>query len=162
MHRVLRVAAADMNHVAPVIAFACRQGAVRALDEAGRLGLSIPRDLLVVDVPCAGLVSDRILLDAIEQGARGVMVLGCHHDNCRSLWGSDLTGSRVEALRKKLGELGAGEQRICFHPVAANEAFRLIHLLEDSMGRFPGGRAFEPDPYREVPGGDALQEVSHG
>ncbi len=162
MHHTLHVATADLAQSPPVVAFACRQGAIRAMDEARRQGLSLPQELLVVDVPCAGLVSDRILLDAIEQGARGVMVLGCHHDNCRSLWGSDLAGSRVEILRKKLAELGVEEQRICFHPVAANEAFRLIHLLGDAMGEFPEGRAFEPGPYRAVDGDEFGQEVIHG
>ncbi len=161
IHQTLHVATADLNQSAPVVAFACRQGAIRAIDEAVSQGLSLPDELLFVDVPCAGLVSDRILLDAIEQGARGVMVLGCHHDNCRSMWGSDLTSSRVDALKNKLSELGVDAKRVCFHPVAANEAFRLVHLLNDAMDEFPQGRGISPAGRRELTA-EAGQEVSHG
>jgi len=144
VHEMLRVAAREMLGRRPIIAFACRQSAVPAADAAGHTGLALPTDVLLIDVPCAGLVDERIVLDALEQGARGVLVLGCHHDNCRSLWGSDLSGKRVEKVRGALGAIGVDGERVRFHTLAANEPHRLAHLLAEAAANMPTGRIGEP------------------
>jgi coenzyme F420-reducing hydrogenase delta subunit/Pyruvate/2-oxoacid:ferredoxin oxidoreductase delta subunit len=143
MHKVLQVATRELLGRRPLIAFACRQSAVPAADAAGHAGLTLPTDVLLIDVPCAGLIGDQILLDAFEQGARGVLVLGCHHDNCRSLWGSDLSRKRVGKLREALGALGVESERVQFHTCAANEPHRLAHLLAEASDRMPADRIGE-------------------
>ncbi len=143
MHDTLQVATREMLGCRPIIAFACRQSAVPAADAAGHMGLTLPTDVLLVDVPCAGLVGDQIVLDAVEQGARGVLVLGCHHDNCRSLWGSDLSHKRVERVRRSLAAVGAQPERVQFHTVAANEPHRLAGLLAGAAENMPAGRIGE-------------------
>ncbi len=140
MHEVLRVATKEMLGRRPIIAFACRQSAVPAADAAGHAGLALPTDVLLVDVPCAGLVDDQIVLDALEQGARGVLVLGCHHDNCRSLWGSDLSRKRVDRVRKAIEAVGVEGERVQFHTLAANEPHRLVHLLDEASESMPAGQ----------------------
>lgn len=140
MHDMLTVATRDMLGRPPIIAFACRQSAVPAADAAGHARLSLPTDVLLVDIPCAGLIGEQIVLDALEQGARGVLVLGCHHDNCRSLRGSDLARNRVEKVRQALGALGVQEGRVQFDSLAANEPHRLAHLLARASEDIPAGR----------------------
>jgi coenzyme F420-reducing hydrogenase delta subunit len=102
--------------------------------------LALPTDVLLVDVPCAGLVGDEIVLDALEQGARGVLVLGCHHDNCRSLWGSDLGRKRVDKVRGALATIGVERERVRFHTLAANEPHRLARVLAEASHSMPAGR----------------------
>lgn len=143
MHEVLRVAGREMLGRRPIIAFACRQSAVPAADAAGYAGLELPTDVLLVDVPCAGLVGDQIVLDALEQGARGVLVLGCHHDNCRSLWGSDLSRKRVDKVRQTIEAVGVEAERVQFHALAANEPHRLAHLLAEASVSMPTGQIGE-------------------
>ncbi|NQT36293.1 MAG: hydrogenase iron-sulfur subunit, partial [Planctomycetes bacterium] len=140
MHDTLQVATQELLGRRPIIAFACRQSAVPAAGAAGHAGLALPTDVLLVDVPCAGLVSDQIVLDALEQGARGVLVLGCHHDNCRSLWGSNLSRKRVDKVRNALGAVGVESERVRFHTVAANEPHRLAHVLAEASQSMPAGR----------------------
>jgi coenzyme F420-reducing hydrogenase delta subunit/Pyruvate/2-oxoacid:ferredoxin oxidoreductase delta subunit len=137
MHEVLQVATQEILGKRPIIAFACRQSAVLAADGAGQAGLALPTDVLLVDVPCAGLVGEQIVLDAVEQGARGVLVLGCHHDNCRSLWGSDLSRKRVDRVREALAAVGVDGERVRFHTLAANEPHRLAHVLADASQSMP-------------------------
>jgi coenzyme F420-reducing hydrogenase delta subunit len=140
MHEVLQVAAREMLGRRPIIAFACQQSAVPAADAAGDAGLALPTDVLLVDIPCAGLVGDQIVLDALEQGARGVLVLGCHHENCRSLWGSDLSRKRIDKVRGTLGAVGVEGERVQFHTLAANEPHRLAHLLAEASESMPAGQ----------------------
>jgi len=143
MHDTLQVATRELLGRRPIIAFACRQSAVPAADAAGHVGLALPTDVLLIDVPCAGLVGDQLVLDALEQGARGVLVLGCHHDNCRSLWGSDLSRKRVDKVRDALGAVGVEGERVWFHTVAANEPHRLAHLLAEASKSMPAGQIGE-------------------
>ena len=164
VHDLLKVAVDELCGSVPLIVFACRQGAIRALDTARREGLRIPNDLLFVDVPCAGLISDRILLDTIEQGARGAVILGCHHDNCRSLWGSDLARARVDRIHEQLAALGLPGERVRFQSIAANEAFRLVRLLKEATEQMPGGRccALEPKVTKPRVEQTKQEEICHG
>ena len=143
IHDTLQVATQELLGRRPIIAFSCRQSAVPAADAAGHAGLALPTDVLLVDVPCAGLVSDQIVLDALEQGARGVLVLGCHHDNCRSLWGSDLSRKRIDKVCEALGAVGVEGDRVRFHTVAANEPHRLAHILAEASKSMPAGKIGE-------------------
>lgn len=143
MQATLEVAAREFMGHAPIIAFACRQSAVLAADAAGAAGIELPTDVLFVDVPCAGMVSDQLILDALEQGSRGVIVIGCHHDNCRSLWGSDLARKRLERVADALETIGAGSERIRFHSLAANEPRRLANILSRAVDEMPAGRIGE-------------------
>jgi heterodisulfide reductase subunit A-like polyferredoxin/coenzyme F420-reducing hydrogenase delta subunit len=130
MHRMLKVATSDLLGQAPIIAFACQQSAVPAASGAGREGLALPADVLLIEVPCAGLVGENLILDALEQGAKTVLVLGCHHDNCRSLKGSDLTRKKAARVDQMLREADLGENRVQFFSLAANESHRLVHILD--------------------------------
>lgn len=143
MHDMLHVATQELLGRRPILAFACRQSAVPAADAAGRAGLALPTDVLLVDVPCAGLVGDRIVLEALELGARGVLLLGCHRDNCRSLWGSDLSRKRADKMQRSLAAVGVEDARVQFHSVAANEPCRLMHLLTEASTSIPAGRIGE-------------------
>ncbi|MFH2009496.1 MAG: hydrogenase iron-sulfur subunit [bacterium] len=140
LHAMLQAATRDLLGRAPVIAFACRQSAVPAADGAGRAGLSLPTDVLLLDVPCAGLISDNLILETLVLGARGVLVLGCHHDNCRSLWGSDMARKRIARLHRSLDAIDVERERVQFHTLAANESHRLAHLLERINSELPAGR----------------------
>ena len=138
---LLDAATRDFLGRPPIIALACRQSAVPAASEAGREGLALPSDILMIEVPCAGLVSENLILDAVERGARSVLVLGCHHDNCRSLRGPDLTERKVERANQLLRETGLGERRAQYFTLAANEPHRLAHLLARAADEAPVGVA---------------------
>jgi coenzyme F420-reducing hydrogenase delta subunit len=143
VHALLSVATQDLQGRAPLVGFACRQSAVPAADGAAQARLELPPDVILVDVPCAGLISENIILDALLQGARGVLVLGCHHDNCRSLWGSDQSRKRITRVHDSLGAAGIEPARVSFHALAANESHRLAHLLQTAASEMPAGRIGE-------------------
>lgn len=134
LHEAARVAAGQLLGRAPVVVLACRQGAVQAADGAGRLGLALPDEVVIVDVPCAGRIGETLILDVLLAGAAGVVVLGCHSHNCRSLHGSDAARHRSERVRRTLDGLGLPLEKVQFHGVAANEPDRLAHILADAVG----------------------------
>jgi len=123
----------------PVLVFACARSGWRAAEEAGRLGLAVPPDVLFVPVPCACSISEEILTAAFLEGADKVFVAGCHEDNCRSKLGTRAGAKRLERVRGYLEAAGREPSKcLGFFSVASNEPYRLVRLLQGSL---EGGRA---------------------
>lgn len=59
-----------------IIAFCCHYCAYAAADLAGSMRLEYPPSIKIVEVPCSGKVDPIYVLEALEEGADGVMVAG--------------------------------------------------------------------------------------
>ena len=59
-----------------IIAFCCHYCAYAAADLAGSMRLDYPASIKVVEMPCSGKVDPVYILQALEEGADGVMVAG--------------------------------------------------------------------------------------
>ena len=130
---------------APVVAFLCQNSPVLALEQAGRLGLQLPANVVAIDVPCAGYISQSEVLAALNAGAERVLVAACHEGNCRSLQGSTSARGRVGQVVRDLQALGIDPSRVGFQGVAANEPYRLIQILSGA-----------------APASNGKQEAAHG
>jgi F420-non-reducing hydrogenase iron-sulfur subunit len=59
-----------------IVAYACEHCAYAAADLAGALRLQYPPELKIVQLPCTGKLDVLLVLQALEDGADGVMVAG--------------------------------------------------------------------------------------
>ena len=59
-----------------IIAFCCHYCAYAAADLAGSMRLEYPPSIKVIEMPCSGKVDPLHILQALEDGADGVMVAG--------------------------------------------------------------------------------------
>ena len=107
-----------------VKAFCCEQSAARAAMKA-----TLPEGVDLVEVPCGGFVESQALLVALQAGADGVIVFGCHTDNCEHLVGNIRVQKRVERLSQQLESIGISGTRVRFCPVAAVEEGRFVEEL---------------------------------
>lgn len=136
MQKVIEIASKEMLGMKPVLVFACQQSAVQALEEAGRLGLTVPPNIQLIEVPCAGRVDETSLLYALSSGAEKVVVLACHEDVCRSLKGNMLAKERVLRLKNMIEESAPDSDILQFYTIAANEPYRLVNILDKIAGSF--------------------------
>jgi heterodisulfide reductase subunit A-like polyferredoxin/coenzyme F420-reducing hydrogenase delta subunit len=113
-----------------IVAFCCRRSAVEAVRLAQHQHQPLPAGLMVVELPCAGRTNEAHVLGAFEAGADGVMVLGCHHGNCRSIHGNERARQRVKAARGRLEAIGLEPRRLVFETVAANMAVEVASLVQ--------------------------------
>jgi coenzyme F420-reducing hydrogenase delta subunit/Pyruvate/2-oxoacid:ferredoxin oxidoreductase delta subunit len=132
LRATIKEAVAPIDGKKPVVAFLCRNSASQALDEAGARQIQMPDDVLWIEVPCAGHISETEVLHTLAAGARKVEVFGCQHDNCRSVIGSESADNRIFKVRNSLENLGMNKDAVCFHSIAANEADRLAHIIQES------------------------------
>jgi coenzyme F420-reducing hydrogenase delta subunit/ferredoxin len=95
-----------------LVAFCCENSAFDSARMASLTGLPLPDGLHLVRVPCAGRVDPQYVLKALESGADGVMVIGCHDESCKSVKGNRLAKKRTEIIGEALGDLGLEKERL--------------------------------------------------
>jgi coenzyme F420-reducing hydrogenase delta subunit len=116
-----------------IVAFCCENSALKAAE-----ALSDPavlEEVELVRLPCTGKAEPGLLLECLEQGHPGVLVLGCPEDNCKFLIGSTRARKRVEMTRKLLKEAGLSEQRVHMEFVSSVDAHRLARILREMRER---------------------------
>ncbi len=114
-----------------LVAFGCRRSADRARDLCRHLGRSLPEDLVFVPVECAGRISIRMILGALEADAAGVLILACHAGNCHAERGNLDARARVNEVRAGLREIGLDEDRVRYHTLAANTGVEFGRVVRE-------------------------------
>jgi coenzyme F420-reducing hydrogenase delta subunit len=122
-----------------IAAFCCYHSAYEAADAAGAEHMDVPDGIRLVRVPCTGRVDILQMLGAVEKGYDGVLVLGCHEENCKFLRGNILARKRVEYANKLLAETGAGEKIVEFHGIAANQPHRFAQIVRAMHDKLKSG-----------------------
>ena len=85
----------------------------------------------MIRVACAGDVSPRRVLAALEKGAQKVVVMGCHPESCQYLGGAGRASGRMERLRRMLEKSGIDKSRVSFVGMAAVEPARFIEYVKE-------------------------------
>jgi len=105
-----------------IVAFVCNWCAYAGADYAGVSRIQYPTNVRLVRVMCSGRVEPSFILKALEDGADGVLVGGCHEADCHYISGNLKARQRVEETSKILDLLGLGSERLRIKWVNANEA----------------------------------------
>ena len=65
-----------MSFEPKIVAFCCNWCSYAAADLAGTSRMQYPHNVRIIRVMCSGMVHPEFVMDALSQGADGVMVLG--------------------------------------------------------------------------------------
>ncbi len=65
-----------MSFEPKIVAFCCNWCSYAAADLAGTARMQYPHNVRIIRVMCSGMVHPEFVMDALSQGADGVMVLG--------------------------------------------------------------------------------------
>jgi coenzyme F420-reducing hydrogenase delta subunit len=90
-----------------------------------------PPTLRVIRVMCSGRVDPVLVLEALERGLDGVMVLGCHPGDCHYATGNYYAQNRMKALRRLMELAGVSPGRLMLDWVSAGEGERFAQLVSD-------------------------------
>ena len=89
-----------------IIGFLCNDCGYNLLDTAGFYGAKYTKAFLPVFVPCMSLVSMRHIVNAMDNGADGVMLIGCVKDRCHYQKGVEHAEVQLEVLEKLYSSVG--------------------------------------------------------
>jgi F420-non-reducing hydrogenase small subunit len=140
-----------------IVAFLCDACAYAAADDAGRARHEHPQALLTVRVACAGRVEPAFVLQALREGADGVLVGGCHVGDCRTVDGNLRAASRAALLSRALSQAGVHPARVRVEWIGASEGERFANVVRemaDALRALPRGERERSPPHpAPSPGG---------
>ncbi len=134
------------DFIPDVTVFCCSRSAGPAREMARAMNGAFPKGISFVDVPCAGAVSRLHLLNVLSNGADGVLVVGCHPDNCHSGGGTLLARERSDGLKTLLPRLGVAHERLAFQNLAANMGAEFSRILEAFLAHL---ESLGPNPMKQ-------------
>jgi len=82
-------------------------------------------------LPCTGRIDESLLLAAFENGADGVMVIGCLEGDCHYISGNIRARARVERVYQILEQIKIGSDRIRMFNLSAGEGERFASYANE-------------------------------
>ncbi len=133
--RIKEAAVVEVADAPKILAFCCQNSAYEAGMTAKAFNYDLPAGLQMIKVPCAGKIDIHYILNALVEGADGVLVLACHHGNCKSESGNTYAKWRINDAYQKLEQVGIDKDRLEFATLASNMASGFARIVIDMEKR---------------------------
>lgn len=104
-----------------IIAFCCNWCSYAGADLAGVSRFQYPTNVRIIRVMCSGRVDPVFIIKAFRKGADGVIVAGCHPNDCHYISGNRKAALRAEFLQEFLDTLGIEPERFKLEWIAGSE-----------------------------------------
>ncbi len=114
-----------------IIAFCCNWCSYAGADLAGVSRFQYPPNIRIVRVMCSGRVEPHFILKALQEGADGVLVTGCHPGDCHYISGNDKAEVRVGRVHRILEMLGIDPMRLRLKWISASEGQLFAQTVSD-------------------------------
>lgn len=114
-----------------IIAFCCNWCSYAGADLAGVSRLQYPPNVRIIRVLCSGRIEPDFVLRALELGADGVLVAGCHPGDCHYISGNLKAEKRFSMLTKLLEVLGIDAHRARLEWISASEGPKFANTITE-------------------------------
>jgi F420-non-reducing hydrogenase iron-sulfur subunit len=115
-----------------IVAFVCNWCTYIAADAAGVARARYSPNVRLVRTMCSGRVDPQFILAALERGADGVLVCGCHPGDCHYQEGNYKALRRYLLLKKLLPQLGIDDRRLRLEWISASEPEKFRRLADET------------------------------
>jgi F420-non-reducing hydrogenase iron-sulfur subunit len=114
-----------------IIGFLCNWCSYAGADLAGTSRIQYPPNLKVIRVMCSGRVNPIFVINALQQGADGVLIGGCHPGDCHYERGNYLARRRMAVLKNLLEYSGIDPRRVRMTWVSAAEGNKFAEVVTE-------------------------------
>ena len=121
---------ADKDFEPRILTFCCNWCSYAGADLAGVSRLQMPAHFRTIRVMCSSRVNPVYTATALERGADGVLVTGCHPGDCHYAKGNFFTRRRQALLEKVLEEVGFDPTRVMLRWISASEGPEFASTIE--------------------------------
>jgi len=128
-----------------IVAFLCRWCSYAGADLAGVSRMIYPPNVVPIRVNCSGRVDVTMVLSALEKGADGVLIGGCHPGDCHYVNGNYKTRRRIEVLKRALDDAGLDPRRVRLEWISASEGAKFRDTVTEFVDTIKG---LGPSPVR--------------
>jgi quinone-modifying oxidoreductase subunit QmoB len=119
-----------------ILAFACENDAMPAIDMAGMLRLQYNAMVRIIPLRCLGSMNSVWVGDALASGFDGVLLMGCKKGDdyqCHFVRGSELADYRMGNVREKLKQLVLEEERVELHELGIGDYEKIPKIMDDFL-----------------------------
>jgi quinone-modifying oxidoreductase subunit QmoB len=119
-----------------LLAFACENDAMPAIDMAGMLRLQYNAMVRIIPLRCLGSMNSVWVGDALASGFDGVLLMGCKKGDeyqCHFVRGSELAEYRMGNVREKLKQLVLEEERVELHELGIGDYEKIPKIMDDFL-----------------------------
>jgi coenzyme F420-reducing hydrogenase delta subunit len=116
-------------------AFVCNWCTYTGADLAGTSRIPMAPNVQVVRLPCTGRIDTLFLVKAFERGADGLIVSGCHPNDCHYTAGNFHARRRFAVFRETLDFFGIDPERVTFSWVSASEGRKWADVVNETTER---------------------------
>ncbi|PNX49712.1 MAG: methyl-viologen-reducing hydrogenase subunit delta [Thermoplasmata archaeon M9B1D] len=114
-----------------IVAFLCNWCSYAGADLAGTSRIEYPPNVKIIRVMCSGRVNPMFIVNALHEGADGVLIGGCHPGDCHYIQGNYFARRRIAVLKKLLEYLGIDERRVRMTWVSAAEGKKFADVIRE-------------------------------
>jgi coenzyme F420-reducing hydrogenase delta subunit len=114
-----------------IIGFLCNWCSYAGADLAGTSRIQYPPNIKIIRVMCSGRVNPMFVVNALQQGADGVLIGGCHPGDCHYQSGNFLARRRISILKKLLEFMGIEPDRVRMTWVSAAEGKKFAEVVKE-------------------------------
>jgi len=114
-----------------IVAFLCNWCSYAGADLAGTSRIQYPPNVKTIRVMCSGRVNPMFVVNALQQGADGVLIGGCHPGDCHYAQGNYFARRRMAVLKKLLEYIGIDLQRVRMTWVSAAEGKKFADVIKE-------------------------------
>ena len=143
-----------------ILTFCCNWCSYAGADTAGVSRIQYQPHFRTIRVMCSGRIQPGFILRALQNGADGVLVSGCHFGDCHYMFGNHRAVEQFERTRKVIRLLGLEQGRVRLEWISAAEGARFAQVINEfteeimKLGPSPLVRRPAPAQSREK-GGDS-------
>jgi F420-non-reducing hydrogenase iron-sulfur subunit len=116
-----------------IIAFFCNWCTYTAADLAGVSRMKYAANTRTIRLMCSGRIDPQFILEAFAKGADGVLIGGCHPNDCHYAEGNYKMLRRFRLLRRMLKDLGVAEDRLRLEWISAAEGEKVKTVINDMV-----------------------------
>lgn len=151
----------NMSEFEPkIVAFVCNWCTYAGADLTGTSRIKYGSNVKIIRFPCTGRIDFMLLLKAFANGADGIMVSGCHPNDCHYTSGNFHAKRRWIVFKDLMDFMGIDMRRITFSWVSAAEGAKWAEIVNGTIQRV---RELGPYvAYRELVNSSVEEEVQNG
>ncbi|MHA1671260.1 MAG: hydrogenase iron-sulfur subunit [Promethearchaeota archaeon] len=104
-----------------IVAFLCNWCSYMGADLAGTSKITYPTNVRSIRVMCTAMLNPSSVFETLLQGADGVLIAGCHEQDCHYDTGFIKAKTRYESMKEMLIQAGINENRLKITSISAGE-----------------------------------------
>ena len=114
-----------------IVTFLCNWCSYVGADLAGTSKITYPTNIRTLHVMCTAMLDPSLVFESFFNGADGVLISGCHEQDCHYDTGFLKAKTRYESIKEMLAESGINEKRVKIVSISAGEGEKFAKVVSD-------------------------------